>query len=75
MLLDMEMEGRAEQGQQKKGRVCSSLWLESCPAAGTRISTAGECISGVILKVAGVGAPCLGSYRAMVCHREGKDEK
>lgn len=51
----MEMEGRAEQGQPKKGRVCSSLWLESCPAAGTGISMAGECISGVILKVAGVG--------------------
>ncbi|XP_066197440.1 homeobox protein prophet of Pit-1 [Saccopteryx leptura] len=35
----MEAEQRNELGKQKKGRVCSSLWPESCPASGTRIST------------------------------------
>ncbi|XP_069330061.1 homeobox protein prophet of Pit-1 [Eulemur rufifrons] len=31
----MEAEGRSQQGQPKKGRVCSSLLPESSPAAGT----------------------------------------
>ncbi|KAB1259301.1 Homeobox protein prophet of Pit-1 [Camelus dromedarius] len=35
----MEAEGRSEPGKQKKGRACSSLWPESCPAAGTLASS------------------------------------
>ncbi|XP_036306364.1 homeobox protein prophet of Pit-1 [Pipistrellus kuhlii] len=35
----MEVEGRSEQGKPRKGRVCSSLWLESCPASRTQTST------------------------------------
>ncbi|CAK7293994.1 Homeobox protein prophet of Pit-1 [Vulpes lagopus] len=35
----MEAEGRSERGKQKKGRLCSSLWPHSYPAAGTLTST------------------------------------
>lgn len=42
LLLAMEAEGRSEQGKQKKGLLCSSLWPQSYPAAGTLTSTAGE---------------------------------
>lgn len=42
LLLAMEAEGRSEQGKQKKGRLCSSLWPEGYPATGTLTSTVGE---------------------------------
>ncbi|KAB0399813.1 hypothetical protein E2I00_006908, partial [Balaenoptera physalus] len=35
----MDAEGKSEQGKQKKGRVCSSLWPEGYAAAGTLTST------------------------------------